>query len=223
MANDRDDRIVWLDMEMTGLDPEQDRILEVAVLVTDGQLRLVAEGPDLVLHQSDALLAGMDDWNRRHHSRSGLVDKVKASTLDEAAAEAEILAFLREHCTPGKAPLAGNSIHQDRRFIRKGMPQLDTFLHYRMIDVSSIKELVKRWMPEVYQAAPGKNDVHRALDDIRESLAELAHYRAHAFRPHPGSDGTLAGSDAADRGSAPETPDPSPSPGAPPRGGPDPA
>jgi len=188
MATGRGDRIVWLDMEMTGLDPERDKILEVAVLVTDGQLRLVAEGPDLVVHQPDEILAGMDDWNTRHHTSSGLVDKVKASTLDEAAADQQIVAFLAEHCDPGKSPLAGNSIHQDRRFIRRGMPALDRFLHYRMIDVSSVKELVKRWMPEVHASAPPKNDVHRALDDIRESLAELAHYRAHAFRPHPGSD-----------------------------------
>lgn len=192
MAEAPADRIVWIDLEMTGLEPDRDRILELAVLVTDGNLEVVAEGPELVLHQPESLLAGMDAWNTEHHTASGLVDRVRASTVTEAEAEAEVLAFLEAHCAPGKCPLAGNSIHQDRRFLRRAMPRIDAFLHYRLIDVSTVKELVKRWLPDVYRHKPAKREAHRALDDIRESLAELAWYRSRAFRaptPQPGAEG----------------------------------
>ena len=177
------DRLVWMDLEMTGLDPDKERIIELAVLITTGDLELVAEGPDLVIHQSDELLAAMDDWNTRHHTASGLVAKVKASTVTEAEAEAQVIAFIDQHL-PAKErpPLAGNSIHQDRRFIHRYMPRLDARLHYRMIDVSTIKELGRRWHPEVYEKRPAKNDTHRALDDIRESIAELRFYKDHLFQ-----------------------------------------
>lgn len=176
------DRLVWVDLEMTGLDPERDRILEAAVLVTDGNLEILAEGPNLVVHQSDELLAGMDDWNQKHHGASGLIDRVRASTVSEAEAEAAILDFVKQHVGPREAPLAGNSVHQDRRFIQRYWPGFEAYLHYRIVDVSSVKELVQRWNSEAYSSRPNKRGSHRALDDIRESIAELAHYRKHAFR-----------------------------------------
>ncbi|MBW2464379.1 MAG: oligoribonuclease [Deltaproteobacteria bacterium] len=181
----KDERLVWMDLEMTGLDADKERIIEMAVLVTEGDLTLVAEGPDLVIHQSDELLAAMDEWNTTHHGDSGLTDKVKASELDDEAAETLILEFLRKHCVAKRAVLAGNSIHQDRRFIRKYMPRLDAFLHYRQVDVSSVKELGRRWYPKAMAKSPRKNESHRAMDDIRESLAELAYYRATIFRQPP--------------------------------------
>ena len=185
----KDDRLVWIDMEMTGLDPEKERVIEIAVLVSEGDLTLVAEGPDLVIHQSDEVLAAMDEWNTSHHGDSGLTDKVKASELSDADADEAVVAFLAEHCVPKRAVLAGNSIHQDRRFIRRYLPKLDAFLHYRQVDVSSIKELARRWYPETYNAAPKKKETHRAMDDIRESLAELAYYRAAIFaKPAPAGD-----------------------------------
>lgn len=178
------DLLVWMDMEMTGLDPERERIIELAVLITDGELELVAEGPDLVVHQPDELLAAMDPWNTRHHTQSGLVEKVKASTVTEAEAEAAVVAFIDQHC-PAKErpPLTGNSIHQDRRFIQKYMPRLDARLHYRMVDVSTVKELGRRWYPSIYERRPSKQETHRALDDIRESIAELRFYRDNLFAP----------------------------------------
>jgi len=176
------ERLIWLDLEMTGLDPERERIIEIAGLVTDGQLNVVAEGPELVVHQPEALLAAMDDWNREHHGASGLTERVRASEVSEAQAEARMLAFLEEHCEKGVAPLAGNSVHQDRRFLRRYMPRIDDFLHYRIVDVSTLKELVRRWYPEVDAGAPPKKESHRAMDDIRESLEELRYYRAKAFR-----------------------------------------
>ena len=179
----KDDLIVWMDLEMTGLHPERDRIIEAAVLVTDGQLETIAEGPSLVIHQSDEILDGMDEWNTTHHGASGLTERVRASTLSEADAEAHILSFLKQHCSEGTAPLAGNSIHQDRRFIRRYMSSLDAFLHYRMIDVSTVKELVRRWYPTIHRKIPRKNETHRALDDILESVAELKQYRSAVFRP----------------------------------------
>jgi len=184
----KDDRLVWIDMEMTGLDPDKERIIEIAVLVSEGDLSLVAEGPDLVVHQPDEILAAMDEWNTTHHGDSGLIDKVKASELDDAAAEAQVVEFLAQHCVPKRAVLAGNSIHQDRRFIRKFMPKLDAFLHYRLVDVSSIKELARRWHPELFNAAPKKKETHRAMDDIRESLQELDYYRKTMFHVAPASD-----------------------------------
>lgn len=167
---------------MTGLDPDRERIIEIAVLVTDAQLEIVAEGPDLVIHQPENLLEAMDGWNRKHHAASGLLERVRASTIGEAEAEAEVLAFLRAHVAERSVPLAGNSIHQDRRFLRRYMPSVDAHLHYRNVDVSTIKELARRWYPEVYAKAPEKRGSHRALDDIRESIAELRYYRAQLFR-----------------------------------------
>jgi len=170
--------LVWMDLEMTGLDPDRDRILEIAVVVSDGALATLVEGPDLVVHQSPLVLAGMDEWNTRHHGDSGLVARVAASALDEGAVEEQVLVFLRDHVAEGVAPLAGNSVHQDRAFLRRWMPRLHDWLHYRNVDVSTVKELARRWAPEVLAAAPAKAGNHRALDDIRESIRELAHYRA---------------------------------------------
>ena len=176
------DVLVWMDLEMTGLDPDRERIIELACVITTGQLELIAEGPDLVVHQSDDVLAAMDDWNKRHHGQSGLVDRVRASTTTEADAEAAVIAFIDAHVPPKeRPPLAGNSIHQDRRFIHRYLPALDARLHYRMVDVSTVKELGRRWYPSIYDKRPAKNESHRALDDIRESIAELRFYRDNLF------------------------------------------
>jgi oligoribonuclease len=177
-----DDRLVWMDLEMTGLDPAKERIIEVAVLVTNGQLEIVAEGPCLVIHQPDELLDAMDDWNKQHHGASGLTDRVRASEVGEAEAEEQVLAFIRAHCPERTTPLCGNSIHQDRRFLRRYMPKVDAYLHYRMVDVSTVKELVKRWYPDVGRRMPSKTETHRALEDIRESIQELRYYRENAFK-----------------------------------------
>ncbi|QDU66374.1 oligoribonuclease [Engelhardtia mirabilis] len=188
MAKDsRAQRIVWIDLEMSGLDPEVERILEAAVLVTDGELEIIAEGPELVVHQDDALLAAMDAWNTEHHGASGLTERVRQSTVSEQAAEDQLLAFIAEHCDPNTAPLAGNSVWQDRRFLTKYMGRLESYLHYRLIDVSTIKELARRWHPDVFAAAPAKREAHRALDDIRESLEELRYYRRALFDRPPTS------------------------------------
>lgn len=176
------DVLLWLDMEMTGLDPARERVIEIATILTDGQLNEIATGPELVIYQPPEVLAAMDAWNQKHHGASGLIDRVKTSTVTEAAAEAATLAFIAEYVTGHDRPvLAGNSIHQDRRFIRRYMPALDTRLHYRMVDVSSIKELVRRWYPNLAARTPSKRESHRALDDVRESIDELRHYRKHAF------------------------------------------
>ena len=178
------DLLVWMDLEMTGLDPDRERIIELAVLITGPDLEPIADGPDLVIHQSDELLAAMDAWNTRHHTASGLVERVRASTVTEAEAEAQVIAFIDEHCGPKeRPPLAGNSIHQDRRFIHRYLPALDARLHYRMIDVSTVKELGRRWYPDIYERRPAKQETHRALDDIRESIAELRFYRDALFLP----------------------------------------
>jgi len=168
--------LIWIDMEMTGLVPDTDRILEIALLITDAQLEIVAEGPVLVVHQPDEVLAAMDSWNTGVHGKSGLVDKVKASTLDEAAVEARMLAFLAEHVPSGVSPMCGNSICQDRRFLARWMPGLERWFHYRNLDVSTLKELVRRWKPE---AAKGlkKEGKHEALADILDSIEELKYYR----------------------------------------------
>jgi oligoribonuclease len=171
-----------MDLEMTGLDPDRERIIEIAVLVTDAQLEIKAEGPDLVIHQPETLLSQMDGWNQKHHAASGLLERVRASTVTEADAEAAVLGFLREHVPERSVPLAGNSIHQDRRFLRRYMPSVEAYLHYRNLDVSTIKELARRWYPEIYAKAPDKRGSHRALDDIRESIAELRYYRTQVFR-----------------------------------------
>jgi len=174
-------RLVWLDMEMTGLDPETERIIEVAVVVTESDLTVVAEGPVLVIHQSDALLDAMDKWNKSTHSKSGLIAKVKASTLTEDQAQEALLVFLKQHVPVGKSPLCGNTISQDRRFMRRYMPQLDAFFHYRNLDVSTLKELALRWKPAVYKSFV-KHSRHEALADIYESIAELKHYREHFLK-----------------------------------------
>jgi oligoribonuclease len=168
--------LVWIDMEMTGLAPDADRIIEIAVLVTDSQLNLIAEGPVLVLRQPDEVLAAMDSWNRSVHGKSGLVEKVKASTLDEATAERQTLEFLAQHVPAGVSPMCGNSICQDRRFLARWMPKLEAFFLYRNLDVSTLKELIKRWKPEVAKALK-KEGKHEALADIYESIEELKYYR----------------------------------------------
>jgi oligoribonuclease len=178
-ANDQ--RLVWVDMEMTGLDPEKERIIELAVVVTEPDLSLVAEGPVLVVHQPDELLDAMDNWNKSTHAKSGLIDKVKASTLTEEQAQERMLQFLAQHVPSGKSPMCGNTIGQDRRFMVKYMPRLEAFFHYRNLDVSTLKELSLRWKPEVYRSFVKKSR-HEALADIYESIDELKHYREHFIK-----------------------------------------
>lgn len=173
--------LVWLDMEMTGLDPECERIIEVAVVVTDLNLETVAEGPVLVVHQPDSLLDAMDSWNKATHGRSGLIDKVRASTISEEEAESQLLEFLATYVPAGKSPLCGNSIGQDRRFMVRYMPRLETFFHYRNLDVSTLKELCRRWKPEIYKGYT-KQSRHEALADIYDSINELKYYREHFIR-----------------------------------------
>jgi len=168
--------LVWLDMEMTGLSPDNDRIIEIAMVVTDAQLETVAEAPVLVVHQPDSVLDGMDNWNKSTHGKSGLIDKVKASTLAEAAVEAQMLAFLQEYVPARTSPMCGNSICQDRRFMARWMPKLEDYFHYRNLDVSTLKELARRWKPEVASGLK-KHGKHEALADIYESIAEMRHYR----------------------------------------------
>jgi oligoribonuclease len=176
-----DHNLIWLDCEMTGLDPDNERLIEIAVVITGPNLEPRIEGPVLVIHQSDALLDKMDNWNKGTHGKSGLIDKVKASTLSEAEAEAEILAFLKKYVPKATSPLCGNTISQDRRFLVKYMPKLDAFFHYRNIDVSTFKELAKRWWPEVYKSFK-KQQKHTALADVHESIDELEHYREHFLK-----------------------------------------
>ena len=173
-----DQNLVWLDCEMTGLEPDAERIIEIAVVVTGPDLNPRIEGPVLVIHQSDAHLDKMDKWNKGTHGKSGLIDKVRASTLTEAQAQAQVIAFLSHYVPKGGAPLCGNSISQDRRFLVNYMPLLEAFFHYRNIDVSTLKELAKRWRPDVYKSFK-KKQRHTALADVHESIDELAHYRAH--------------------------------------------
>jgi oligoribonuclease len=168
--------LIWIDMEMSGLVPDSDRILEVALLITNAQLETVAEAPVLVVHQPDEVLAAMDSWNTGVHGKSGLVDKVKASRLDEAAVEAQLLAFLAEHVPSGASPMCGNSICQDRRFLARWMPKLEAWFHYRNLDVSTLKELVRRWKPEIAKGLK-KEGKHEALADILDSIEELKYYR----------------------------------------------
>ena len=175
-----DTHLVWMDMEMTGLDPERDTILEVATLITTNELQIVAEGPVRVIHHAPTVLEAMDEWNRTHHAASGLSARVMASGTSLAQAEAQTLAFVRQYCPPRTSPLCGNSIWQDRRFLARYMPQLEGYLHYRNIDVSTVKELVRRWYTNG-PPPPEKKHAHLALDDIRESIAELQFYREHYF------------------------------------------
>nr|WP_315464098.1 oligoribonuclease [uncultured Rhodoferax sp.] len=176
-----DKNLVWLDCEMTGLEPETDRLLEIAVIVTDPNLGQRVEGPVFVIHQSDAQLDKMDAWNKGTHGKSGLIDKVKASTVTEAEAEAALIAFLAQYVPKGASPMCGNSIGQDRRFLVKYMPKLEAFFHYRNLDVSTLKELAKRWKPEVADSFK-KQQKHTALADVNESIEELAHYREHFLK-----------------------------------------
>ena len=172
-----------MDLEMTGLDHDNDVIVEIATIVTDDDLAIVAEGPDLVVHADEEALARMGDVVRNMHTSSGLLDQIRASTLDLATAGAETLAFIQEHVPePRTVPLCGNSIGTDRRFLTRWLPEIEEYLHYRSVDVSSVKELAKRWYPEAVSKAPGKHGSHRALDDIRESIAELRYYREAVFR-----------------------------------------
>lgn len=174
-------RIVWMDLEMTGLDPKVCRIIEVATLITDSDLNIIAEGPELIIQQTDEHLATMDKWNTDHHGKSGLTDRVRSSTVSEEEAEKQTLAFISEYCSKRTSPLAGNSIYQDRRFLAEYMPTLEDYLHYRNVDVSSVKELARRWCPAAFGRAPKKQSSHRALDDIRESISELRYYRKNIF------------------------------------------
>ena len=176
-----DQNLVWLDCEMTGLDPEAERLIEIAIVVTGPNLEPRIEGPVLVIHQSDAQLDKMDAWNKGTHGRSGLIDKVKASTVTEADAEQQIIAFLSQYVPKGTAPMCGNTIGQDRRFLVKYMPKLEAFFHYRNLDVSTLKELAKRWKPDAYSSFK-KAQKHTALADVHESIEELANYREHFLR-----------------------------------------
>ncbi|MBK4715992.1 MULTISPECIES: oligoribonuclease [Tenebrionibacter/Tenebrionicola group] len=173
-----ENNLIWIDLEMTGLDPERDRIIEIATLVTDENLNILAEGPVMAVHQSAQQLALMDEWNVRTHTGSGLIERVKASAFDEQAAELATIAFLQKWVAQGKSPICGNSVGQDRRFLFKYMPRLEAYFHYRYLDVSTLKELARRWKPEIL-AGFKKRNTHQALDDIRESVAELAWYREH--------------------------------------------
>jgi oligoribonuclease len=181
------DQLVWIDCEMTGLDLSSDKLIEIAVLVTDADLNILGDGVDVVIHAEDAALSSMVDVVTQMHTRSGLIEEVRASTVDLATAEKAVLDYIRQHVKQGKtAPLAGNSIATDRGFIARDMPALDSFLHYRMIDVSSIKELCRRWYPRIYYGQPAKGLAHRALADIHESIRELQYYRRTAFVAPPG-------------------------------------
>ena len=173
--------LLWLDMEMTGLSPDTDRIIELAIVVTDADLNTVAEGPVLVVHQPDEVMNAMDSWNKGTHGKSGLIDRVKASQLSEAEAEAQMLEFVKQHVPARTSPMCGNSICQDRRFMARHMPQLEAFFHYRNLDVSTLKELAKRWRPGLSEEFK-KSNKHEALADIYESIDELKHYREHFIR-----------------------------------------
>ncbi|WAR43429.1 oligoribonuclease [Methylomonas rapida] len=180
MAQDADN-LIWIDLEMTGLDPDRDLIIEIATVVTDKNLNLLAEGPVLAIKQSDAMLAAMDDWNRQHHGASGLIQRVKASTITDADAEEQTLAFLSQWAPVRSSPMCGNSICQDRRFLYRYMPKLEAFFHYRNLDVSTVKELAGRWAPQIKDGFT-KQASHKALDDILESIGELKYYREHFFK-----------------------------------------
>ena len=173
--------LVWIDLEMTGLDPDSDHIIEIATIITDQQLNIIEEGPVLAICQPEALLEGMDDWNQRHHSASGLVDRVRSSDVNERSAELQTLEFLRRYVPENASPLCGNSICQDRRFLYRYMPELERYLHYRNLDVSTLKELARRWAPHIAEGIT-KKATHRALDDIRESIEELRYYRKHFLK-----------------------------------------
>ncbi len=178
---DKRNNLIWLDLEMTGLNPQKDRIIEIATVVTDMNLNILAKGPDLVINQSNELLHGMDEWNTSHHGSSGLTEQVKQSTIDEIEAEMRTLEFLQRFVEPGYSPMCGNSIYQDRRFLTLYMPKLEAFFHYRNLDVSSLKILAKNWAPEVYESLI-KESNHRALDDVLASISELQFYRKNILK-----------------------------------------
>jgi oligoribonuclease len=179
-----DDRLVWIDLEMTGLDVERHVIVEIACVVTDSELELLDDGIDIVVHQDADAMSAMDDFVRKMHTKSGLLPQIEASTVDLATAGTQVLEYVKGHVPrAGQAPLCGNSIGVDRRFLDRGLPELDQYLHYRSIDVSSLKELCRRWYPEVYRGRPSKKETHRALDDICESVAELRYYRESMLKP----------------------------------------
>jgi oligoribonuclease len=180
MAQDQN-HLIWLDMEMTGLDPDTDRIIELAIVITDVRLETIAEGPVLAVHQPDAVLDAMDEWNRNTHGNSGLIERVRASSLSEAEAEAQMLAFVQQYLPARTSPMCGNSVCQDRRFMARYMPTLEAWFHYRNLDVSTLKELARRWRPDVYRGMQ-KVGKHEALSDIYESIGELRHYRDNFLR-----------------------------------------
>ncbi|XP_048857385.1 small fragment nuclease [Brienomyrus brachyistius] len=182
LSEDMTQRLVWVDLEMTGLDIEKDKIIEMACIITDSDLNVLAEGPNLIISQSDELLDSMSDWCKEHHGKSGLTQAVRDSKISLQQAEYEFLSFIRQHTPPGHCPLAGNSVHADKKFLDKYMPQFMHHLHYRIIDVSTIKELCRRWFPFEYKLTPQKKASHRALDDIRESIKELQYYKANVFK-----------------------------------------
>ncbi|GAA4750810.1 oligoribonuclease [Gordonia alkaliphila] len=197
-----EDKLVWIDCEMTGLDTGTDKLIEIAALVTDSDLNILGDGVDVVIHAGDAALAAMPPVVVKMHAASGLTEEVRRSTVTVAEAEQMVLAYLREHIPGGGVPLAGNSIATDRAFLARDMPELNNFLHYRMIDVSSIKELCRRWFPAIYFGQPEKGLAHRALADIRESIRELRYYRKVAFVPEPGPDADTLTAAVADLGPA---------------------
>ncbi len=178
---DKTSNLIWIDLEMTGLDTQRDRIIEIATIVTDAQLEVIAEGPVLAIHQPDAVLEAMDEWNSRQHGESGLVERVRKSDVDERAAESKTLEFLAHYVEPKASPMCGNSICQDRRFLARCMPELEAFFHYRNLDVSTLKELARRWYPPVATGFQ-KQSTHLALDDVKDSIRELQYYRERLFR-----------------------------------------
>lgn len=177
----RENNLIWIDLEMTGLDPDNDLIIEIATVVTDANLNILAEGPVYAIKQPDSALAGMDEWNTRQHGQSGLTQRVKDSDISPEQAEADTIEFLKQWVPEGKSPMCGNSICQDRRFMVRGMPKLERYFHYRNLDVSTVKELARRWRPEVAEGVK-KNGSHLAMDDIKDSIEELKHYRTHFFK-----------------------------------------
>lgn len=178
---DKKHHLIWIDLEMTGLSPDTDRIIEIATIVTNTDLVVVAEGPVLAVHQSKYVMEGMDDWNQHHHGQNGLIERVRLSPHDESSAEQVTIQFLQQYCEPRSSPMCGNSICQDRRFLARYMPSLEAFFHYRNLDVSSVKELAKRWRPDLMDGLK-KESSHKALDDIRDSIRELQYYREHFIR-----------------------------------------
>jgi oligoribonuclease len=180
MAQDPN-RLIWIDMEMSGLDPDRDKVLEIAIVITDGELNTVVEAPVFVVHQGNEVIASMDDWNQKTHAKSGLIDRVKASTLSERDVEDRMVAFLADYVPKGISPMCGNSVHQDRRFMARHLPKLEQFFHYRNLDVSTLKELARRWKPQLLDGLT-KHGKHEALADIHESIDELRYYREHFIK-----------------------------------------